>query len=340
MLMNRNSGVNRAVQNRIDWPRSDTYHRPMDIPEERSPPQPLAVATALLVSTRPKQWTKNLIVYFAMFFSLEEAWELGQASSFLPVLGKTTVAFALFSAITGAVYLVNDIFDVEQDRRHPTKRRRPIASGRVSVPMAWAMVFGLVALGLGLSFALAPLFGWVCVGYLALMLSYTIILKRLVLLDVFSISAGFVLRAVAGAAVLDVPISPWLYICTGLGALLIALAKRRSELAAAGEAAAGQRGTLEIYTTHLLDQFIAIVAPSTLLAYTLYTFTAPNLPDNHAMMLTIPFVVYGLFRYIYLVHTRNLGENPEDILITDAPLLVSIGLWLVTAAAILVVFRG
>ena len=312
----------------------------MDILEERSPPQHLTAVKAIILSTRPKQWTKNLIVYFAMFFTIGEAWELGDAASVLSVLGKTTACFAIFSVITGAVYLVNDIFDVEQDRRHPRKRYRPIASRQVSTYAASMTTLGLAAVGLGTAFAMEPLLGWVCVGYLALMLSYTAVFKMLVILDVFSISAGFVLRAVAGAVVLSVPISPWLYICTGMGALLIALAKRRSELASAGQEAAGQRDTLKTYTSRLLDQLIAIVAPSTLLAYTLYTFTAPNLPDNHAMLLTIPFVVYGLFRYIYLVHTRNLGENPEDILISDAPLLASIGLWLAAAATILVVFRG
>ena len=313
----------------------------MEYSKERSPARPLASITkALVLSTRPKQWTKNLIVYFAMFFTIGEAWELGDIGTGLSVLGKSTLAFALFSVVTGAVYLVNDIFDIEKDRRHPKKRFRSIASGQLPIPTAWAGAAILAGVSLGFSFAVEPLFGWVCVAYLGLMLAYTVALKRLILLDVFSISAGFVLRAVAGAAILQVPISPWLYICTGLGALLIALAKRRSEIVLAGDEAAGQRDTLERYTTRLLDQFIAIVAPSTLLAYTLYTFTAANLPDNHAMMLTIPFVVYGLFRYIYLVHTRNLGENPEDILITDGPLIASIGLWLVVAATILVTFRG
>ena len=158
--------------------------------------------------------------------------------------------------------------------------------------------------------------------------------------DVFAISAGFVFRAVAGAAVLQVPISPWLYICTGLGALFIALSKRRCELTLAGDAAASRRDTLDWYTQSLLDQLIAVVATSVVLTYGLYTFTAENLPDNHSMMVTIPFVVYAIFRYMYLVHTRHLGENPEDIVLTDVPLMITIVLWLATAAAILVVYRG
>ncbi|MDA1188680.1 MAG: UbiA family prenyltransferase, partial [Chloroflexi bacterium] len=228
----------------------------------------------------------------------------------------------------------------EKDRSHPRKRSRPIASGRLHVTTATLAAAALISIALAFSFVLSISFGGVAAGYLALMLFYTLWLKHIVLLDVFSISAGFVLRAVAGAAVIDAPISPWLYICTGLGALLIALGKRRSEIENAGAAAATQRDSLESYSRKLIDQFIAIVAPSTLLAYTLYTFTAPNLPDNHAMMLTIPFVVYGLFRYLYLVHTRNAGETPEEILLADKPLLASITLWLATAAVILVVVRN
>jgi 4-hydroxybenzoate polyprenyltransferase len=297
------------------------------------------IPRALAVSMRPKQWTKNLIIFFALFFTVNESWELGDAEVAVTTLGKAALAFALFSALSGAVYLVNDILDIEHDRQHPRKRTRPIPSGELPVPVAWAAGAAIAALGLSVSFLLEPLFGWVALGYVTLMLAYSLLLKRLVLLDVFSISAGFVLRAVAGAAVLQAPISPWLYTCTGLGALLIALAKRRSELVLAGPDAGRQRDTLNMYSTALLDQFIAIVAPSTLVAYTLYTFTAPNLPENHAMMLTVPFVVYGLFRYIYLVHSRTLGESPEDILIADAPLIVSILLWLATAAAILLIFR-
>ena len=297
------------------------------------------VSKALLVSTRPKQWTKNLLVYIALFFTISEAWDPADTSTAFSLVGKTTLAFILFSALSGAIYIVNDILDLEKDRLHSKKRLRPIPSGAVSTSLGWGAAAVLAAISLSLSFLIEPLFGWIAIGYSVLMVGYSVLLKRLVLLDVFSISGGFVLRAVAGAAVLQVPISPWLYTCTGLGALLIALAKRRSELSLAGDAAGAQRGTLDWYTTSLLDQFIAVVAPSTLLAYTLYTFTAPNLPDNHAMMLTIPFVVYGLFRYMFLVHTKDLGENPEDILVSDVPLIVSILLWLAAAATVLTIFR-
>lgn len=311
----------------------------MEFSKDRSTaPALLGLARALVVSTRPKQWTKNLLIYFALFFTASDTWELDDISKAVSLLGETTLAFALFSGLSGTVYLVNDIFDIEKDRAHPRKRSRPIASGRLPVQVAWVAAAVLTVVGLGLSFALEPLFGWVALGYLATMSAYTTVLKRLVLLDVFAISAGFILRAVAGAAVLQVPVSPWLYTCTGLGALLIALSKRRSELAVAGDNAASQRSTLDWYTTSMLDVFIGIVAPSTLVAYTIYTFTAPNLPDNHSMMLTVPFVVYGLFRYMFLVHARNLGEQPEEILVTDIPLILSIVLWLATAATILIAF--
>ena len=300
----------------------------------------LGTIRALAVAVRPKQWPKNLLIYFALFFTASEKWDPGDPDLALSLFGKTTFAFVLFSALAGAVYLINDLIDVERDRQHPRKRQRPIASGRLAVPVAWSAAAVLATVSVALSFILEPVFGWVALGYLLTMLVYSVVLKRVVLLDVLAISGGFVMRAVAGAAVLQVPVSPWLYICTGLGALFIALSKRRSELALAGDHAGTQRETLVWYTRSLLDQFIAIVAPSTLLAYTLYTFTAPNLPVNHTMMLTIPFVVYGLFRYMFLVHTRNLGESPEDILVSDLPLILCIVLWLATAATVLIVGEG
>jgi 4-hydroxybenzoate polyprenyltransferase len=298
------------------------------------------VARAVLTSIRPKQWTKNLLVYLALFFTVNEAWDASDFSALFSHFGKATLAFIIFLALSGAVYLVNDIFDADKDRQHPKKRNRPIASGRLSVALARVVAGILAAVGIGAAFVLEPLFGIVAASYLATMAVYTSALKQVIVLDVFAISTGFVLRAVAGAAVLQVPISPWLYICTGLGALFIALGKRRSELSLAGERAPSQRGTLERYTTSVLDQFIVVVATCVILAYSLYTFPASNLPGNHTMMLTIPFVAYGLFRYMFLVHVKDMGESPEELLISDAPLVAAIILWLATAATILVVFRG
>ena len=299
----------------------------------------MATAKALILATRPRQWTKNLLVYFAFFFTINERWDLEDFNSLSLLFGEVTAAFVIFSALSGAIYLINDVIDVEKDRQHPRKSQRAIPSGQLGVSFALVSAAALSIAGLSLAFLVEPAFGVVSLIYLVLMVLYTLVLKQVVLLDVFSISAGFVLRAVAGAAVIDVPISPWLYICTGLGALFIALGKRRDELALAGENAASQRGTLEWYTPRLLDQLIAVVAPSTLLAYILYTSTADNLPDNHAMMLTIPFVVYGLFRYLFLLHSKNMGENPEEVLLTDVPLITSILLWMITAASVLLVFR-
>ena len=295
---------------------------------------------ALGRATRPKQWTKNLLVFLALFFTINEAWDADDLSELVSLSTKTTAAFAIFCLITGAIYLINDVFDMEKDRHHPRKRLRPVAAGQLSVSTALAAAAALAAVGLIGGFVLEPGFGWVALAYLAAMSAYTVVLKEVILLDVFAISAGFVLRAVAGAAVLQVPISPWLYMCTGLGALFIALAKRRSELSLAEGNPADQRGTLERYSEGFLDQLITVTGASTVLAYSVYTFTATNLPDNHSMMLSIPFVVYGVFRYMFLVHHKDAGEAPEEVLVTDLPLITSLVLWLATAATALVLFRG
>lgn len=298
----------------------------------------VGVPRLILRAVRPRQWSKNLVIFLALFFTVNEAWTPPDVAAMLTLFGRVAAAFVLFCALTSAVYLINDIFDVERDRKHPRKRFRPIASGQLSVGVARTFAALLAAVGLAGSFWLSPFFGALSVAYLTAMFAYSIAVKHIVLLDVFTISAGFVIRVIAGAAVIGVPISPWLYICTGLGALLMALAKRRSELVTAGENAIEQRGILEHYTKEFLDQLIVIVGTSSVLAYSLYTFSAENLPKNGAMMLTIPFVVYGLFRFIYLIHTKNLGENADDVL-TDAPLVIAIVLWLTSAAVILGLFR-
>ena len=298
------------------------------------------IAKALIASMRPRQWYKNLIIYLAFFFTIDEAWSLNtDAQAALSMFGVVTLAFLIFSALTGAVYIVNDVLDAESDRRHPRKRHRPIASGRLSVPMAWGAAAVLTAVGLGAAILLEPAFGAISVLYVVANLAYSLALKHIVLVDVFVISGGMVLRAVAGAAIMEVPISPWLYLCTALAALLLALIKRRSQLATAGEDAASQRPSLSRYTVESLDRLVVITATASFIAYSLYTFTAPNLPDNDAMMLTIPFVAFGLFRYIILSGSADAGENPEDLLMGDVPLMATIILWLASAAVILAVFR-
>ena len=313
----------------------------MDTSEEAGDPKSAAsIAKALLVSMRPRQWYKNLIMYLAFFFTIDEAWSpSADIAAGLGLFGVITLAFLLFSALTGAVYLVNDILDAESDRLHPRKRHRPVASGRLPVTAAWASAAVLAVIGLGGAFALEPVFGVISGVYVLANVAYSLALKHIVLVDVFVISGGMVLRAVAGAAIMQVPISPWLYLCTALAALLLALIKRRSQLVSAGEDAASQRPSLSRYTVESLDRLIVITATASLIGYSLYTFTAPNLPANDAMMLTIPFVAFGLFRYIMLSGSVDAGENPEDLLMGDKPLIATALLWLGSAAVILALFR-
>ncbi len=279
----------------------------------------LSTTLAVIASMRPKQWTKNVLVFMALIFSLGETWHLSDPSSWLPLLGKATATFALFCMVCGADYLINDVRDRESDQLHPKKRTRPIAAGRLSVRTALIAATVLIAMGLAGGFALEWRVGAVIAGYVAIMLAYSYYLKHVVLLDLMIIATGFVLRAMAGAFVIDVPVSPWLYAVTALGALFLAINKRRAEIVLLKEDANEHRPILEEYTTSLLDQMASIVTASTLVAYGLYTFTAPALPTNHSMMLTIPFVLYGIFRYLYLVHARGEGGSPEDVLLKDAP---------------------
>lgn len=294
---------------------------------------------AVLLSMRPRQWTKNLIVYMALLFSIRQEWQPDDPSSWAPLLGEATLAFIFFCLVSSADYLVNDVLDRESDLLHPRKRFRPIAAGQLSpgAAIAWAALLSAVAFA-G-SFALDWRTGAVVVGYVILMLGYSFYLKHVVLLDMMAIGAGFVLRAMAGALAVDVPISPWLYVVTALGALFLIIHKRRAELILLEQDASRHRPILEQYTHDLLDQMASMVTASTVIAYGLYTFTADNLPENDSMMLTIPFVVYGLFRYLYLVRTRNEGGSPEDVLLRDWPLIIDILLWLAASATILMVFR-
>ena len=294
---------------------------------------------ALLRTTRPRQWIKNLSVFLPLLFTINEIWTPDDPAGALEFAGLATGAALIFCVLSGGIYLLNDAVDVDLDRAHPVKRNRPIASGAVSVRTAVIVAVLLLAAGIGLSFALRPWLGAVAAAYVLIQVAYSFRLKDAILLDVFSVASGFVLRVVAGAVALGAPISPWLYICTALGALFIALTKRRSELARAGGAASEQRGILGSYTLGVLDQMITIVATSALVSYALYTFFAENLPGNNAMMLTTPFVIYGLFRYLYLSNARDAGESPEDLLLGDFPLMVSVGLWLASGAAILLIYR-
>ena len=294
------------------------------------------ILTKLLLATRPKQWPKNLLIFLPLVFTANDTSGFDDAFYSLETVGKAVGAFVAFCALSGGVYICNDIFDVERDRAHPIKRYRPLASGQLPIPLAVSAAAALMSAALVVSFWLTPQFGAIGAAYVISQLAYSIALKAIPILDVFLVSSGFLFRVASGAVVLPVPISAWLYLCTGLGGLFIAISKRRSELATAGELAGVQRDTLRSYTLGMLDQMATVAAACALVSYALYTFTAENLPANHAMMLTIPFVGYGLFRYMFLVHVRGSGENPEDILVTDGPLIATVVLWLVISVAILV----
>ena len=286
--------------------------------------------SGLIRSMRPRQWLKNGVLLAALVFA--------QQGDRLGSLLRALAALALFSLLASAVYLFNDLLDRERDRVHPTKRNRPIAAGTLSPLVAGVAALVLAAGSVGLSFLLAPRFGIVALAYLALQIVYSTWLKHVVLLDVFAIAAGFVLRVVAGALVIAVPISNWLYLCTLLLALFLACAKRRAELLAFGDGdPAHHRRSLAHYSVDLLDQMIGILAACTILAYSLYTLSPETQAKfgTDALKYTIPFVIFGLFRYLYLVHQRNQGESPEKVLLTDAPLLIDIGLFLGVVVGVL-----
>jgi 4-hydroxybenzoate polyprenyltransferase len=287
---------------------------------------------ALLVALRPRQWTKNGLIFVALAFTLN----LQQPGLLL----RSLITFAAFCALSSAGYLLNDVVDVEADRQHPTKRHRPIAAGLVPVPLALTLGIGLAVLGLAASFWLGLGLGMLALSYLLLTAVYSTTLKHMVLLDIFGIAGGFVLRAAAGAVAIDVPISPWLYIATLLGALLIALGKRRTELQVLGvQDAIGHRRNLESYSIELIDQLIIVISSAALMTYALYTFSAENLPRSHSMMLTIPVVLYGLFRYLFLIREGDVGGAPEELLFRDRPLLVAVAVWAALAVTILYLSR-
>lgn len=282
---------------------------------------------ALIEAMRPKQWVKNGVVFAALMFDIK----LFDIQKFAYV----ALAAVLFAMTSGAIYLFNDLLDVEADRHHPLKCKRPIASGRLSPMLAKAAIVVLALTVIPAAIALKPLFAGILATYVVVNIAYTFVLKHWVIIDVFVIAAGFVLRAAAGAVVIGVPISPWLYVCTVLLSLFIGFSKRRHELVLLDDNAGSHRKILDDYSPALLDELIAVVAAATIMAYSLYTFSAANLPEDHSMMLTIPFVVYGLFRYLFLVHQKNSGGAPEQVLLDDLPLLISILLWGASAALIL-----
>ncbi len=293
----------------------------------------------IVKTMRPRQWTKNLIIFIPFVFTLKEYWK--PFSREMYVLFATEVAaFALFCIFSGIVYLINDIVDIEKDRLHPTKRNRPLASGALKRSHAIVAIIVLALVSLPLAFLLSPRFGAISSIYLTINLLYSYLLKNIVIVDVFMVAAGFVLRAVAGAFAIDVPASPWLYVCTILLSLFISFSKRRHELVMLEDDATNHRAILKEYTPEVLDEMIAVTTASFVMAYSLYTFSAENLPKNRSMMLTIPFALYVVFRLLYLVHVKNEGGSPEEMILKDRSLFIALVLWGLMIVGILYFFGG
>lgn len=311
--------------------------------------------TYIVKSMRPRQWSKNAMLFLPLLFTIQQYWRPFTRTMW-GFLALTLAGFIVYCLLSGVVYIINDLVDVDKDRTHPTKRFRPIASGKLDRGTAMIAVAIILAVVLIASILLdlvsasfpfpsgAPVlpfqfpFTLVAIVYFVLQVAYSFYLKQVVILDVFGIAAGFLLRVVAGAVVIQVPISPWLYVVMMLGALFIGFGKRRNELVLLEDAAANHRSNLREYTPEFLDEMIAVTTAGTVLAYSLYTFTADNLPKNHAMMATIPFVLYGVFRYLYLVHIKNEGGSPEELLLRDRPLAGTIALWGLAVVVILYFF--
>ncbi|MFP3904952.1 MAG: decaprenyl-phosphate phosphoribosyltransferase [Armatimonadota bacterium] len=284
---------------------------------------------------RPRQWTKNLIVFAAIIF----AGRFTDPESLL----QTVIAFAAFCLLSSATYMLNDTLDFERDRRHPEKRNRPVAAGRIPVWEGYLLAVVTALFALTVSWFVSPVglgFLWVALLYLALTTSYSIWLKHIVILDVLAISFGYVLRAVAGAVAINVEISPWLIICTLLVTLFVALAKRRAEIANMEDEAENHRAALEHYSLDLLDQMVAVVTASTVVSYCLYTVDERTLQvvGTDKLVYTVPFVLYGIFRYLYLMHEKKLGGEPEKVLFSDGPMVATMLLYAASVIVILYLF--
>jgi len=289
------------------------------------------VISALFVSLRPKQWSKNLLVFAGLVFSRN----LFDATNFL----RSLAGFAAFCLLSGAVYVINDLADVESDRLHPAKKFRPIASGRLQPGAARAAAVVAAGLAMAGAWALDWRFGAIGLGYFLMQLAYSFKLKHMVVLDVMTVAAGFALRAVAGTVLVHVTISSWLFVCTILGALFIALAKRRHELLFLEGGGEAHRAVLEKYSEALLDQMMAVATSATVIAYCLYTIAPETVAKfgTHNLMLTVPFVLYGVYRYLYLVYRKEMGGAPERALLTDVPLIIVVVLWMASVVAVLYV---
>ena len=290
--------------------------------------------TAFRRALRPHQWTKNLLVFAALLFSKH----LFEPEPFF----RASLAFVAFCGLAGAVYLWNDVADIERDRLHPRKKLRPLAAGELSIRAATLGALSLVVLALSLSFWLDARLGLCAASYLALNLAYSFGLKHVVILDVLCISLGFVLRALAGGYAIDVPVTEWLLVLALLLALFLALAKRRHEITSLSESATGHRAILAEYSPYLIDQMTSVVTASVVTAYAFYTLSPETVQKFGTAKLswTLPLVLYGIFRYLYLVHQKERGDSPTDMLLTDRPLLATVALWVALVIAIVYTAQG
>ena len=276
----------------------------------------------LIRTLRPKQWTKNGVIFAGLVFD-------GQLLV-LDSLARVTVSFVLLSLIASTIYIINDLVDIESDRQHPKKKYRPLASGQLPIPLAIAAAIVIPTISIIIAAAYSPNFAVVLIAYLVLHILYSLALKNVVILDIMAITAGFVLRVAAGVVVVKVAnFSPWLYACSALLALFLAIGKRRQELILLAENAENVRTTYKDYNLPLLDELLRVTTTSTFITYLLYTIEAPTIKvaDTNVALITVPFVLYALFRYLYLIHVENEGSAPDEVLLTDRPLQIAIALW-------------
>ena len=289
----------------------------------------------LMKALRPHQWIKNCLVFLPFVFSVEVAWSPSNFDTAPDMLLKLAFLFAAFCSLSSATYLLNDIMDRHGDREHPVKRNRPIASKQVGIVTALTLMVVLAVGGLALMAWVNLMLGFIGVLYLAINISYSLGMKQVVLIDLMLVASGYVIRAAAGAVAIDVFASPWLYVTTGTGALFIVLGRRYAEVRLAGDSAAQQRPVLGKYGSSFINQLLMISATSAWLSYTLYTVEAPNLPDNNTMLLLSPVVTFGLFRYLYLLNTSQQAETPEQLILRDLPLILSIFGWIAGSGLVL-----
>ena len=290
---------------------------------------------ALGKALRPFQWIKNTLVFLPLLFAVRVVWSPQDLAPLPDLLVNLVLAFLGFCAVSSAVYLFNDVSDRDADRNHPIKRTRPLASGAVSVPVAIAIAVLLAGSGLVVLAAINLVVLWVALAYLGINLAYSLGAKHVTLVDVFLVSAGYVIRVVAGAVAIGALPSPWLYATTAAGALFIVLGRRYAEVRLAGEEASAQRPVLALYSGPLIGQLLTISATAAWLSYTLYAVEAVNLPANNTMLLTVPLVTLGLFRYLYLLNTDAHAETPERLISRDPPMVFAIFSWMVASSIIL-----